>query len=85
MFYRVSEKSSGSGLGLYIVKETIEKLKDPAAHQRAAKAQGTVVLGTVISNPDKTLWPADDKGNSYSKADLAHYLEQVGSWMIPNQ
>ena len=26
MFYRVSEKSSGSGLGLYIVKETIEKM-----------------------------------------------------------
>jgi PAS domain S-box-containing protein len=27
MFYRVSENSVGSGLGLYIVKETIEKLK----------------------------------------------------------
>ncbi|MBK5286063.1 MAG: HAMP domain-containing histidine kinase, partial [Bacteroidia bacterium] len=27
MFYRVSEQSVGSGLGLYIVKETIEKLK----------------------------------------------------------
>lgn len=26
MFYRASEKSSGSGLGLYIVKETVEKL-----------------------------------------------------------
>jgi signal transduction histidine kinase len=26
MFYRASEKSKGSGLGLYIVKETIEKL-----------------------------------------------------------
>ena len=27
MFYRISEKSAGSGLGLYLVKETIEKLK----------------------------------------------------------
>ncbi|MFI5218682.1 MAG: ATP-binding protein [Bacteroidia bacterium] len=27
MFYRVSEQSVGSGLGLYIVKETVEKLK----------------------------------------------------------
>jgi PAS domain S-box-containing protein len=27
MFYRVSKKSVGSGLGLYIVKETVEKLK----------------------------------------------------------
>ena len=26
MFYRVSNKSAGSGLGLYIVKETVEKL-----------------------------------------------------------
>jgi signal transduction histidine kinase len=26
MFYRASEKSTGSGLGLYIVKETIEKM-----------------------------------------------------------
>ena len=27
MFYRASESSTGSGLGLYIVKETVEKLK----------------------------------------------------------
>jgi signal transduction histidine kinase len=27
MFYRVSEKSIGSGLGLYIVKEAVDKLK----------------------------------------------------------
>jgi signal transduction histidine kinase len=26
MFYRVSEQSKGSGLGLYLVKETVEKL-----------------------------------------------------------
>jgi signal transduction histidine kinase len=26
MFYRTSDKSSGSGLGLYIVNETIKKL-----------------------------------------------------------
>jgi PAS domain S-box-containing protein len=27
MFFRISEKSTGSGLGLYLVKETIDKLK----------------------------------------------------------
>ena len=27
MFYRVSNKSVGSGLGLYIVKEAVEKLR----------------------------------------------------------
>jgi bifunctional non-homologous end joining protein LigD len=47
-----------------------------------AKAQGSVVLGTVISNPDKNLWPAEGKSAFYSKIDLAHYLEQVGPWMI---
>jgi signal transduction histidine kinase len=26
MFYRASEKSKGSGLGLYIVQETIQKM-----------------------------------------------------------
>jgi len=31
MFYRVSKKSTGSGLGLYIVKETIEKLEGSIA------------------------------------------------------
>jgi signal transduction histidine kinase len=27
MFYRGTERSKGSGLGLYIVKETVEKMK----------------------------------------------------------
>ena len=27
MFYRASERSDGAGLGLYIVKEFVEKLK----------------------------------------------------------
>jgi bifunctional non-homologous end joining protein LigD len=58
-----------------------EKLKERAAKPRA-KAQGSVVLGTVISNPDKILWPAERKSAAYSKIDLAHYLEQIGPWMI---
>jgi signal transduction histidine kinase len=31
MFYRASEKSKGSGLGLYIVKETLDKLNGKIA------------------------------------------------------
>ena len=58
-----------------------EKLKARAAAPRS-KAQGSVVLGTVISNPDKILWPAEGERPAYSKIDLAHYLEQIGPWMI---
>jgi PAS domain S-box-containing protein len=41
MFYRGSKQSSGSGLGLYIVKETIEKLKATITLQ-SQKATGTI-------------------------------------------
>ena len=40
MFYRASEKASGSGLGLYIVKETLEKMNGTISHK------STLELGT---------------------------------------
>jgi bifunctional non-homologous end joining protein LigD len=40
------------------------------------------VLGIAISNPDKTLWPAEAEAPGYSKIDLARYLAEVGPWMI---
>jgi bifunctional non-homologous end joining protein LigD len=61
-------------------KTAAEKLKVRTPH--AGKPQGDVVLGTVISNPDKVLWPAEGKFEAYSKIDLARYLEEVGPWMI---
>jgi bifunctional non-homologous end joining protein LigD len=57
-----------------------EKLKARIPHR--AKPQDNVVLGTVISNPDKLLWPAEAKLEGYSKIALARYLEEVGPWMI---
>ncbi|HNT48954.1 MAG TPA: HAMP domain-containing sensor histidine kinase, partial [Cyclobacteriaceae bacterium] len=46
MFYRASESSEGSGLGLYIVKETLDKLKGNISVQSSAGngAEFTVTL-----------------------------------------
>jgi signal transduction histidine kinase len=42
MFYRVSEMKPGSGLGLYIVKEIVEKLEG------AIRVQSAVGAGTTF-------------------------------------
>src|SRR5262249_4788479 len=66
--------------------EEIAAGKDPRPKTsragRISKPQDNVVLGVVISNADKLLWPAEGKSAGYSKIDLARYLEEVGSWMI---
>ncbi|MFA6059467.1 MAG: PAS domain-containing sensor histidine kinase [Taibaiella sp.] len=48
MFYRVSKKSVGSGLGLYIVKETIERL-DGSLHLESEPGIGTT-FNVIIPN-----------------------------------
>ena len=59
-----------------------ESKKRGASKMPQSKAQGHIVRGIVISNPDKLLWPAEGKFDGYSKIDLARYLEEVGPWMI---
>lgn len=46
MFYRGTEKSKGSGLGLYIVKETIEKMKG-SIQVESKEGQGTSFTVTI--------------------------------------
>src|SRR5262249_11687891 len=54
----------------------------PSRAGRTSRPQDNVVLGVVISNADKLLWPPEGKSAAYSKIDLARYLVEVGSWMI---
>ena len=49
MFYRASESGSGSGLGLYIVKEIVDKMKGTVSF-KSSPAQGTDFIVSLPNN-----------------------------------
>ncbi|MFG1463897.1 DNA ligase D [Xanthobacter sp. DSM 24535] len=56
----------------------------PKPSARAVSSGRPQVMGVLLSNPDKPLWPDADDEVPVTKLDLARYFEAVGAWMLPH-
>jgi len=65
-------------------KTHVAKLSAKANGRTAAATspEDNTVMGVAISHPDKAMWPDGGDGEPVTKLDLAHYMEQVGDWLI---
>ncbi|HQS47727.1 MAG: DNA ligase D [Rhizobiales bacterium 24-66-13] len=54
----------------------------PASSTQSRRRGKVDIMGVLISNPDKPLWPDANDGKPVTKEDLARYFEAVGPWLI---
>ena len=64
------------------VPDPESEAKTPAPTKSYRKGGKANVMGVLISNPEKPLWPDADDDRPVTKVDLANYYAAVGPWLI---
>jgi bifunctional non-homologous end joining protein LigD len=65
-------------------KQSPKKSVEKTENSNPAQATRPVVMGVMLTHPEKTLWPNANDEHPVSKLDLANYFEAVGSWLLPH-
>jgi bifunctional non-homologous end joining protein LigD len=76
-----AEEPVMTGIARPLLKKPLSK-KTAVKSRAAESGKANEVMGVVISNPDKKLWPDGGDGTGVTKLELARYFEAVGEWMI---